>query len=302
MIAEIIGDKKYKRQSLYQAAARYYGTATSPAVYRYDVNLTGEDGIRYEIKLLKWGQTFQSAYNALDVLENEIQKVPITRAKLNDQLKVELMDDCLVDAVVYSGPRGNSLRSAYREAVCDLMGGTIRGTNQGVQGEKVSCSNARKIDRTPTVIVPESLGSKVMMDALNSISNVGSLGSVRAIHLATNQIPLLSQAELSAMASARGEAVDDGSTAFKSMVERLRGPRGKATSSPMAVVVYNDVNDLVGYHLTPAWVPEGVSLTNVLLSNGDTYFGYVENPLDAHYKTARPQVLKMIMNGSNADL
>ncbi len=304
MIANIIGDKGYRHPQKYQVAAQYNGTASGPAVYRYDVNLTGSDGIRYEIKFLKWGMTFQSAYDALDMLENRIQTKPITRAKLNDRLKHQLMDDCLVDAVIYSGPRGNSLRAAYREAICDLMGGTIGGTNEGVQGKEVECSGARRFDPTPTVIVTESLGSKVMMDALNSITGSGSLGSVRAFHMAANQIPLLSQAELPAKgqkeASSERDVADNGSTAFKSMIERLRETGNKQNDgSSMSVVAYNDANDLVGYPLTSDWVLPGVSLTNVLLSNGDSYVGYAENPLEAHSYFIRPQVLKMVIDGSN---
>lgn len=312
LIAELVGDASYERRppdEPYEIAAEYFGTARSPAVARYDLEIRSSDGTIYELRMLKWGQSFQSATNALDILEAEIQQPPIIRATLNDTLKTSLMDDCLVDAVAYSGARGDSLRSAYREAMCNLMGGSISGTNLGRPGESVTCAGMGTGSQVPTILVPESLGSKIMMDAILSIrgdNKERALGPVRAIHLATNQIPLLSQAEAE---DAADEALTNdrnlrGARDFRTLIQQFSSKtRSQALSNPISVVVYSDPNDLVGYPLTSEWIPDDgtATLTNVLISNGDNYFGAIANPLDAHRGTARPQVFKMILYGSDAD-
>jgi hypothetical protein len=219
------------------------------------------------------------------------------------------MDDCLVDAVAYTGARGNSLRAAYREAMCELMGGQIKGSNQGLPKEQVTCSGMGRNSQTPVVLVPESLGSKIMMDALLSIrgENKGrALGPVKAIHIATNQIPLLSQADAEDTSSRKqmdsgGEA--PGAKEFRTLVEQLSGGRSSAKrfGEKISVVVYTDPNDLLGYPLTEKWIPANgaATLTNVLVSNNYTYFGYVENPLPAHSGTTGPQVFRMVIEGSD---
>jgi len=312
IIAQLVDDPSYERKppnEPYEISAEYFGTARSPAIARYDLEIQGSDGTIYELRMLKWGQSFQTATNALDVLENQIQRPPIIRASLNNTLKTSLMDDCLVDAVAYSGARGNSLRSAYREAMCDLMGGSIGGENLGRPRETVTCVGMGTGSQMPTILVPESLGSKIMMDAILSIEGNNkekALGPVRAIHLATNQIPLLSQAEAE---NAAGEGFANerelrGAGDFRTLIRQLSSTtRSQALSDPISVVVYSDPNDLVGYPLTSQWIPDDgtATLTNVLISNGDNYFGAVANPLDAHRGTARPQVFKMILYGSDAE-
>ncbi|KIC36813.1 hypothetical protein [Leisingera sp. ANG-M7] len=309
-IAGLVGDTGYTRQQQYKPVKEYKGTSRSPAVSRYDLNIHAADGTTYELKMLKWGQSFWPAFNALDILEAEIQKPPITRASLNHSLKTELMDNCLVDAVAYGGSRGDSLRSAYREAMCDLMGGKISGANTGRPNEKVTCSGMASGSQVPAILVPESLGSKIMMDAILSIkggNKEGALGSVRAIHLATNQIPLLSQAQASenTVRNSTGQGGEPGANDFRTLVRQLSSRNtSRAISEPISVVVYSDPNDLIGYPLTKEWIPDDgtAQLTNVLISNGSTYFGSIANPASAHSGTARPEVFKMIIHGSDTQI
>lgn len=47
------------------------------------------------------------------------------RASLNGALKTELVNDCLSDAVVYSGQHGDPIRAAMKLAVCHELGGTL---------------------------------------------------------------------------------------------------------------------------------------------------------------------------------
>ena len=47
------------------------------------------------------------------------------RATLNGALKTELVNDCLSDAVVYSGQHGDLIRAAMKLAVCHELGGTL---------------------------------------------------------------------------------------------------------------------------------------------------------------------------------
>ena len=47
------------------------------------------------------------------------------RASLNGALKTELVNDCLSDAVVYSGQHGDPIRAAMKLAACHELGGTL---------------------------------------------------------------------------------------------------------------------------------------------------------------------------------
>lgn len=325
IIAQLVGDTSYERQDSYVAEKVYPETVKPPVVARYDLEIKGADGTVYELRMLRWGgPSFEAATNVLDILEADNQQPPIIRAKLNGELKTGLVDNCFVDAIVYSGARGNNLRAAYREAMCDLMGGSILvdddNNNKGIPGEKVMCLGMGRGSQVPTMLVPESLGSKIMMDAILSIKGedkVRALGPVRAIHLATNQIPLLSQAEIGtgveiqSFAGVESFVLDkdsQGATDFKNLIGQLtyQGPNElfstlEDSNVPLSVVAYSDPNDLLGYLLAPNWVPAGVALTNVLISNGYTYFDYVENPKLAHLGVrARQQIYKMVLYGSDA--
>ena len=99
------------------------------------------------------------------------------RASLNSIVKSGLLNDCFADAIVYLGPRGDRIRASMRAAI-------------GAVGQQRAAAN-------PLVLITESLGSKVVTDAIlggtagERIQLLGALRNTRVIFMVANQIPLL---------------------------------------------------------------------------------------------------------------
>ncbi|MER9063881.1 hypothetical protein [Mesorhizobium sp. M0435] len=68
---------------------------------------------------------------------------------------------CFSDAVIYSGSAGDEIRKWLRAQICE-----------GLDGKMVTeqrCEISRKANHRATIFVAESLGSKMLSDALLSI-------------------------------------------------------------------------------------------------------------------------------------
>lgn len=214
------------------------------------------------------------------------------RAILNKELKAGLVNDCLTDVVVYSGPNGQIIREAMQEAACDSMGGRMAGGR---------CDMAEGASPAMLGIVTESLGAKLLFDALLTLwDNVSGnpdqtrrlatgLAAIKTMYLLSNQLPLLDSAGppsagvgLAAMAPAlprRGDVSDV--FGVLAHARRLFAP----TTPPMTVVAFSDPNDLLTYRLTPASLAghlDDFRVINVIVSNDTTFLGYVERPDTAH--------------------
>jgi hypothetical protein len=248
------------------------------------------------------------------------QRFPYRRATLNNSLKVGLMNDCLADAVVYLGPNGDPIRAAMQEAVCRALGGTM--------APRQPCDlTGADLDR-PLAIVTESLGSKFLFDAVRALFPEGGtasaqrsalerrLASVRVVYLVANQIPLL---DVAGKPTAATGAVATGAVAtaappmnttltdFLGLLQRAREAARSATTAapqlpPPTVVAFSDPNDILSYRLLPAMMHITTGrLVDVIVSNGDTYAGYLENPLDAHCGYAwNRKVIGLIAQGYTA--
>lgn len=219
-----------------------------------------------------------------------------------------LMDQCLVDAVVYLGKNGDRIRAQTEKAVCHILGGDIP-TDGAV------CSFAGGPPPEKIAFVTESLGSKVLFDAIRKIWNDASAKGPAAmreaahrfsrlvgIYMAANQIPLLDQADAAA-ASASNPVTSLSAHPLLAIFENARrieeeqnrGPR----LPPQVLVAFTDPNDLLSYRLIRDDI--GIShlrLVDVTVSNDWIYLGYVERPDTAHcgYRE-NPTVLKLIIHG-----
>jgi len=218
-------------------------------------------------------------------------------ATLNRELKRGLVNNCLTDVVVYSGPNGREIREAAIEAMCGVLGGRFDG---------LRCDMAEADAPPALAFVGESLGSKLLFDAITNIwetaernaDKVGltrlanSLAGKRIIYMLANQVPLLvSAGRVPAEAVATGEASTPGSPSTDGLdVFRIlaRAPSmAPHPSGPPTVVAFSDPNDILSYRIVPQRLPEGLGLrefriVNVLVSNDTTYFGYFERPDTAH--------------------
>lgn len=256
-------------------------------------------GGRLEITFLLWSNLTR---NYKDALKFDAPKPDgefgYTRAKFNGMLKVGLLNDCLTDAVVYSGANGDAIRLAMQKQVCFALNGSYA-------NDVCDTTNAAPVR---LVIVAESLGSKLIFDAVRALhdhldrpESVAELqafneqiGRTLAVYLVSNQIPLLDQANpiLPSGASALGttDATSGGSSlgVFLELVDQARQSdpalfNVAGARRLLPVVAFTDPNDLLSYRLTPASLQfADAHLVNVLVSNDWTYLGLVERPDNAH--------------------
>jgi hypothetical protein len=210
------------------------------------------------------------------------------RARLNGVVKDWLLNDCLSDAMIYEG---NS-HDAIRDAVVDTVARVIE---------------ANPNDAGTLVVVAQSLGSKMMFDALSSMlesdqPRIQSLGQqatrrLGLIFMAGNQMPILGLAEQTLVA--RAMPAQDALQRFLDLRRRQAVPRTSAVSR-LGVVAFTDPNDLLSYRLLPArYAAPDVAVADVLVSNDKTWLGLIENPLTAHMNyLENPDVDAMIACGN----
>jgi len=243
-----------------------------------------------ETRYLLWSPLTTPAKESLlyDAPKPPPGEFPFDRATLNNQFKVILMNDCFSDAVIYTGSAGDTIRQWVRSEVCDAFGGSFTPQSQCEIGET-------SYSRPQVVLVSESLGSKILFDALWAITPSKQeperrerfrrrLASIRLLFMNANQIPILDTASPPAKLKLLG-------TTTARLAEIL--PSG------VRIVAFTDPNDLLSYRLTPKHVGHAnVQVTNVIVSNDWTYFGIVERPDIAHCGYAwNPVVLGTIVNG-----
>jgi hypothetical protein len=233
---------------------------------------------------------------------------PYARAALNRELKRGLINDCMTDVVVYGGANGAHIRRAAEEAVCETMGGRIEGA---------SCNVRPGASPAAIAFVTESLGSKLVFDAILSVWSgteksddktavdrvAHSLAATRTIYMVANQLPLLDVAGTAtagaAPSSERPWARTNTHDVFDLLSRaRIRAPR---TDGPMTVVAFSDPNDLLSYRIVPGHLAgnlEDFRVVNVIVSNDTTYFDYIERPDTAHCGyTWNPHVFGMMARG-----
>ncbi|MFN7194707.1 MAG: hypothetical protein ACK5U4_25000 [Rhodospirillales bacterium] len=269
-----------------------------------------------QITFLIWSPLTDGHRNALkfDTPDEKRPPYPFERASLNAALKRSLLNDCFVDAVVYSGPQGDPIRTAMRTVLCDTLGGAARSDE--------SCAIAPG-KGSRIVLVAESLGSKILSDAVRHVvQQPGAapspaatalnerLSGIDALFLISNQVPLLDTADRPAPKSAQVQgaariaATPGESSLFDalSLIADARPARltlGLTDSAPIQVTAFSDPNDLLSYRLPTERlaIPE-IRLANVIVSNAPTYFGWVERPDNAHCGYAwNPYVIGFVVDG-----
>jgi hypothetical protein len=278
-------------------AATQTGTAEEPGgltriLYHID---TGSGD--FDATFVLWSAMTRAFKRTLDFDspgQDRTTAFPYKRATLNGTLKTALVNDCLSDAVVYSGRNGDPIRAAMKQAVCRELGG------KPLTGEPCDLTDAPPA--RPLVVITESLGSKVLFDAARAVyhdpgPNPGArhamnqrFASVKLIFLMANQIPLLDIA--SPMGLPDTEAVSDAAQQTSSLGDMIgmvhlgqmaMAADRAATMAPPTVVAFTDPNDLLSYRLLPPVVDLArARLINVIASNAATWLGFLERPDIAH--------------------
>lgn len=280
-------------------------TANYGLLERYDVPIALEEGKAEGVFLLY--SPYTNGHKKLLAFDKTVPPGGPRRASLNHQLKTGLLDSCLSDAVVYAGPNGEPIRRGMEEAVCDVLGGRLDGRR--------ACEIPAGRRPQPLVFVTESLGSKVLFDAVRRLrENAGeptgaagraaetrlldALADTQALYMVSNQVPLLDRADRPVTsAGLAGRAAAATPTEASSLGEFLGAVRaaraGRASRAPLApwdpgevlVVNFADPNDLLSWCLVPEALPGGsdkTRLVNVWVSNAPAWFGLVEDPRPGH--------------------
>jgi|SRR5271166_2006177 len=243
------------------------------------------------------------------------------RATLNSDLKSRLLNDCLSDAIIYAGYRGAEIQTDLQNAICAALDGTT--SHDTCEFPASYGHGSRRI-----VIVTESLGSRMVFDALSALKLEAerkgpnalvafdeAISPITQIYMLANQLPIFALARPAPAVTIAPIDVTKSPTpgmaaAIRMLSEARKRYRGKhaagnALSSiepPLSLVAFTDPNDLLSYRLPPddtAIIGADTSVVNVITSNADSYFGYVENPYPAH--TAYSQnadALRLLFGGS----
>lgn len=285
----------------------------STKVGTYEVPIDNEKTGTIEAHFLIWGHAIDAPRENLkyenhsegDSKDKDEYKSP-KRAYLNNFAR-QVINGCFIDPVVYLGRKGDDIRSRMRKAVCEVFGGTII---KGNAKKKVQCINGSN-NEEPIILVSESLGSIILIDAVLTLIGGQSscaadfswvqsslveerLFNISSIFLDTNQIPLLRQANAS-----------NSFEEFWSMAQNEKVNREDCTKTHsmrvIQVVAISDPNDFFSYRMKYKHFggdADVFELFNVLVSNADTYLGFVENPIKAHLES-KSDVFSIIINGND---
>ena len=210
------------------------------------------------------------------------------RAKLNNKIKVGLLNDCFADAVIYLGKKNQTIKSGVEQSLIDIS---------------ENRSSSPKLSKSSVFVISESLGSKVLKDVIvekepEIVKKIKpTLGNITHIFLGANQIPLLNLGEKEEQKTARSKFLDIIEWARQSVQEE-KG-LDKSMLFPLKVISFTDPNDLLSYEVGPEDYGNH-DITNIIVSNDCTYFNYIENPETAHegYRDNK-QVIKLIACGRN---
>ena len=228
------------------------------------------------------------------------------RAWINKLAKDVLLDDCLADAVFYSGPDGGKLLrdAALKAIVTALAGGRASAGGESQQLKMAAAGTA------PFFIVTHSLGSKIVADALYKAppefddALTLALGRTYQVFMEANQLPMLSLGigSISKRADASPVVTDLATNALIARIirGRSRNPAARVLANePIVVVAFSDPNDLLSWGLNDSAVRlEGANVVDAWVSNAGSWLGVAENPWAAHVGyAANPQVAKLIACG-----
>lgn len=222
----------------------------------------------------------------------------LKRALINGYAKNRLLNDCFADAVIYFGPKGEQVRKGVVLALQRIA---------RQQGDTVA----------PAVLISESLGSKVLRDAMvmgdTAVVQEAArpLLDIRTVFLAANQIPLLNlgQAETAPSGAELVPARPTPAGDVFELLDQLQKLRrelqmpGLAPTAVLApvVVAFTDPNDLLSYRLTDVQYGNDYPVVNVAVSNARTWLGLFSNPLSAHMTyLENPNVMSLIVQGHDS--
>jgi len=221
----------------------------------------------------------------LRLLDEEDQ---VYRAWFNKQVKTQLLDGALADAVPYVGKYREFLKTAVTAGLCRAFSAN--------PATPCTWSDVDLRD-TRLVFVSHSLGSRLLTDGLIDLIRhnapaeqklLPALNHGSSFFMFANQIPLLRLGDEDHPPPLLGQdtAVKPiGIRGLGQALQQSRLSRGEAGAEPVNVIAFSDPNDVLTYR-----VPKGVDYStagalrfiNVRISNAATWFGLRESSIPAH--------------------
>lgn len=202
------------------------------------------------------------------------------RAHYNGLLKDSLLNDCLSDAMIYQGQSHAMIKRSVVAAVAKVLSDSEQQAN-GEPG--------------PLIVVAESLGSKILFDALTDMLQPESPAQMRElaqraahrmaiVFMVGNQLPILGLAEQQVDPALAQQMAPDSLQRFLTLRRmQQQGPKKSEGLSKLAIVAFTDPNDLLSYRLLPSrYAAPDVLIADVLVSNSSTWLGLLEDPFAAH--------------------
>ena len=205
-----------------------------------------DDNLEFVLYRVFWDNIFwdnlQFAHVGQDDDRGASQDIARLRRKYNRELKDELINYGISDAVMYLGAAGGEIRNAIRGAMCsaalDASGKSFQEQGSTVKHSEI-CHQARytNIKINQFAFVTESLGSKITLDVMQEALSDGRetvhdemiYGS--EIYMLANQVPLLSLSDLSLSA---------------------RNPIAKLSNEDRPkIIAISELNDFLSYELVP---------------------------------------------------
>lgn len=209
--------------------------------------------------------------------------------------------------MVYQG----ASRPAIRDAMVNALTKVI--------SDGDAATRAQRSAPGQIMLVSASLGSKVAFDALAHMvegrvsadtraAGESAVSRLALVMMGANQLPILGLADQDiSAAGVRAEAERPGdslATLLKARERQMRAIRAgpsaaTSTFTDLHLVAFTDPNDLLSYRLQPSrYASMNVRISDVLVSNDNTYFGLLERPDTAHRKyDANPEVTARIACG-----
>ncbi len=232
---------------------RYFETALPGSKLKLDElvcmdkqTLAIDDNLEFVIYRVFWDNIFwdnlQFAHVGQDDNRGSSQAVAQLRRKYNRELKDELINYGISDAVMYLGAAGAEIRHAIRGAMCsaalDASGHSFNQQGQTVAYSDI-CNKASftNIKTNQFAFVTESLGSKITLDVMQEALSDGretihdDMITGSETYMLANQVALLSLSDLSVRQS--------------KPIARL------ANEDRPKIIAMSELNDFLSYELVP---------------------------------------------------
>ena len=227
------------------------------------------------------------------------------RVKVNALIKDRLVSDCFADAVIYQGTSKGEILRQMKIALAHATASSLDISSLlalDLQKATEQANMASALAEGSLAVITDSLGSKVLFDALDEQADEGasiarSAGirtrqRIGLVFMRANQLALLSLADPDRR----------GSDPLKSLSNE-KSPVLGAAKFQRTVVAFSDPNDLLSYPLlgssyrSAQW--SDVQFADVLVSNDRSWFGLIENPWNAHTGYEKnPDVTRLMLHGS----